>query len=86
MFVQLEVNALHVRHSDLLFKYHFVECSNEKGVQESAMVNGKPDDSTYEFEVAEMFRIDARVRIDLECIIVMGRVFEKAVERIEHFV
>lgn len=50
------------------------------------MVDGKPDDSTYEFEVAEMFRIDARVRIDLECIIVMGRVFEEAVERIEHFV
>ena len=33
-----------------------------------------------------MFRVDARVRIDLKSIVVVGRVFEKAVERIEHFV
>ena len=33
-----------------------------------------------------MFRVDARVRIDLKGIVVVGRVFEKAVERIKHFV
>lgn len=32
-----------------------------------------------------MFRVDARVRIDLKGIVVVGRVFKKAVERIKHF-
>ena len=50
------------------------------------MEDGQADHSSDEFEIVQMFGIDARVRIDLKSIVVVGRVFEKAVERIEHFV
>jgi hypothetical protein len=33
-----------------------------------------------------MFWIDARMRVDLKCIVVMRGVFEQAIKRIEHFV
>ena len=50
------------------------------------MKDGQADYSSYEFEVVQVFRIDARVRIDLKGIVVVGRILEKAVERIKHFV
>lgn len=50
------------------------------------MEDGETNNSTDEFEVVEMFRVDAGVRINLEGIIVVGGVLEQAIERIEHFV
>ena len=40
------------------------------------MEDGQTDDSSDEFKVIEMLWIDARVRIDLQGVIVMSRVFE----------
>jgi len=50
------------------------------------MEDGQTDDATDEFEVVEMFGVDAGMRIDLKGVIIMSGVFEQAVERIEHFV
>lgn len=50
------------------------------------MEDSQADYPADKFEVVEVFRIDARVRIDLKGVIVVSRVFEQTVERIEHFV
>jgi hypothetical protein len=50
------------------------------------MEDSQTDHSADELEVVEMFGVHARVGINLQGIIIVGGVFEKAVERIEHFV
>ena len=50
------------------------------------MEDGKANNTTDEFEVSQMLRIDARVRVDLERIVVVRRVLEKTVEGVEHLV
>ena len=40
------------------------------------MENGKTNNTPYEFEVVEVFRVDAGVRVDLKGIVVMCGVFE----------
>ena len=50
------------------------------------MEDAQAQTTTYELEVIEMLRIDAGCRIDLQRIVVVRRVFEKAVERVKHFV
>ena len=50
------------------------------------MENRKADHSPDEFEVVQMFWVDAGVWVDLQGIIVMCWVFEQTVEGIEHFV
>ena len=50
------------------------------------MENRQTDNATDELEVVEMLRVDARVGINLQGIIIVGGVFEKAVEWVEHFV
>ena len=40
------------------------------------MENTETDTSSNEFEVIEMLRVDTRVGIDLESVIIVGRVFE----------
>lgn len=49
------------------------------------MENCQADHATNEFEVVEMFGVDARMRIDLESVVVVRRVFEQTVKGIEHF-
>jgi hypothetical protein len=49
------------------------------------MEDGKANDATNEFEVVEMFGVDARMWIDLKGVIIVGGVFKQAVEGIEHF-
>lgn len=70
----------------LLSEHHLVESSNEEGVEEATVEDGQTNDSPNEFEVIEMFRVNAGVRVDLEGVVVVRRVFEEAVERVEHFV
>ena len=48
------------------------------------MEDGQPNDATNEFEVVEMFGVNAGVWIDLKGVIIVGGVFKEAVERIEH--
>jgi len=50
------------------------------------MKDGETDNTTDEFEVAKMFRVDTGVRVDLKSVVVVSRVFEETVERVEHFV
>jgi len=49
------------------------------------MEDSKADNSADKLEVVQMFRIDARMGIDLEGVIVMCRVFKQTVEWVEHF-
>lgn len=48
------------------------------------MENGQTHHPANEFEVIEMLGIDPRMRIDLQCIIVVRRIFKQAIERIKH--
>lgn len=50
------------------------------------MEDRKTDNTADELEVIEMLRVDTGVRINLQGIIIMGGIFEKAVEGVEHFV
>ena len=50
------------------------------------MENSKTDDTANKLEVVQVLRVNARVRVDLESIVVVRRVFEQAIEGIEHFV
>lgn len=49
------------------------------------MENGQPHHTADELEVVQMLRVDARVRVDLQGIIIVGRVLEQTVEGVEHF-
>ena len=50
------------------------------------MEDGQPNNSPNKFEVIQMFRIDARMRVDLEGVVIVSGIFEKAIKWIEHFV
>jgi hypothetical protein len=49
------------------------------------MEDGEANDAADKFEVVEMFRVDARVWIDLKGVIIVSGVFKQAIEGIEHF-
>ena len=67
-------------------QHHLIQRSNKEGIQESAVEDRKTYHTADEFEVVEMLWVDARVRVDLEGIVVVRRVLEQTVERIEHLV
>lgn len=48
------------------------------------MEDAKTQAATNELEVIQMLRIDARRRVNLKRIVIVRRILEKAVERIEH--
>ena len=50
------------------------------------MEDSQTDHTADELEVVEMLGVNARVRINLQGIIIVGGVFEETVEGIEHFV
>jgi len=74
--MEVRINTLHIGNGDLFANHHFIEGDNEESIQESAMENGQSDDTTDESEVVQMLRIDTRVRVDLQCVIVVSRVLE----------
>ncbi len=84
--VEIGIHALHVGEDDRLAQDHLVQGSDEEGVQEAPVEDGKAHHAADEFEVIKMLGVDARVRIDLQGIVVVRRVLEETVERIEHFV
>ena len=49
------------------------------------MEDSQTQASTNKLEVVQMLGVDARGRIDLKGIVVMGWVFKETVEGIEHF-
>jgi hypothetical protein len=42
--------------------------------------------TTDKFEIIEMLRVYSRCRIDLKRVVIVGRIFEQTVERVEHLV
>lgn len=50
------------------------------------MENGEADDPPNEFKVVQMARVNTGVRVDLERVVVVCRVFEKTIEGVKHFV
>lgn len=84
--MKLCVHTLQVGQSDFLAENHFVEADNEVSVQESAMEDAQPEATTDELEVVQMLWIDSGRWVDLESVVVVCRIFEKTVERVEHLV
>ena len=50
------------------------------------MEDGQADNTADKLEVIEVLWVDTRMGINLQGIIIVGGVFEKAVEGVEHFV
>ena len=48
------------------------------------MKDSKANDTTNEFEVIEVLGVNARMRVNLQSIIVVRRILEETVERIKH--
>lgn len=82
--MQLRVDTLKVGESDLLAKNHLVEADNEVCIQEPTMEDTKSKASSDELEVVQMLRVNTRRRVDLQGIVVVGGVFEQAIEGVEH--
>lgn len=84
--MQILIHTFHILKTDLLPQHHLVESSNEEGIQETTVEDSQTNHSADELEVIEMLGVHARVGINLQGIIIVGRVFEETVEGIEHFV
>jgi hypothetical protein len=84
--VKLSVNTLQVGQRNLLFQNHLVERDDKVGVQETPVEDTQTEDSADELEVVQVFRVDSRVGVDLEGVVVVGRVLEQTVEGVEHLV
>ena len=71
--------------SDQFAEHHFVEGPNEEPVKELAVVDGHAGYAPDELEVGDVLLVaHARVWVDLQRIVVRGRVLEEAVVRVEH--
>jgi len=84
--VELGIDTLHVGQGDSLLQDHLVECTNEECIQEASVEDSQTNNTTNELEVSKMLGVDARVWVNLEGVVVVGRVFEQTVEWVEHFV
>lgn len=63
--MEILVDTFHILNGNLFSEHHFVKCANEERVQETAMEDCKSDNSSNEFEVIQMFRVDSRMRVYL---------------------
>lgn len=82
--VEFGIDTFHVLEVDFLLEYHLVESANEERVEESPVEDGKAYNSSNELEVPKMLRVDTRMWVDLEGVVVVRAVFEQTVKRIEH--
>ena len=78
------INSFHIVQSHRLPEDHLIKSANEKCIKKAPMENRKPYDSADELKVVEMFGVDSGVRIYLKGVVIMRRVFEQTVERVEH--
>lgn len=69
--MQFGVDTLQVHESHLLLQDHLVEGSDEVGIQEPAVEDAQTQTATDELEVVQMFRVDARGRVDLKSVVVV---------------
>ena len=84
--VQFGVHALKIRQCDFLLQYHFMERNDKVSVKESSVENAQAKNPSDELEIVEMLRVYAGSGIDLQRVVVMCRIFEKAIKRVEHLV
>jgi hypothetical protein len=63
--VKIFVNTLHVLERNLLSKHHLVERTNEERIEETAMENGKSDDSSNKLEIVEVLGVHTGMGINL---------------------
>jgi hypothetical protein len=82
--MEISIDTLHILEGHLLPENHLVEGSNEKCVQKAAVENRQTNNSANKLEVVQMLRIDARMGIDLQRVVVVRRVLEQTVEGVEH--
>lgn len=83
--MEIFVDSFHVLKSDLLSEHHLVERANEKRIQKSSVENRKANNSPDELEIVQVLWVDAGVRVNLQCVIIVCRVLKETIERIEHF-
>lgn len=74
--MEISIYTLHVLQRHLLSQHHLVESANEEGVQKAAVENGEADNSTNKLEIVQMLGVNAGVGVDLEGVVVVGRVLE----------
>lgn len=74
--MKLSIDTLKIREGDLLFQDHFVEANNEVGIQEPSMENSEAQAASNELEIVKMLRVYPRGWVNLECIVVVGGIFE----------
>lgn len=84
--MEFSINGLKVRECDLLPQNHLVEADDKVCIEETSVEDAKAKTAPDKLEVIQMFRINARRRVDLERVIVMRRIFEQAIEWVEHLV
>ena len=60
------IYTLEVGDGNLFTENHLVEAWNEKGIEETSVEDGHPDDASDKFEVGEMLWIDVGRGVDLE--------------------
>lgn len=82
--MQFRVHALQIRKRNLFLQDHLVETHDKVRIQESSVEDTQTQATTDKLEIVQVFGVDARCRVDLERIIVVGRVFEEAVEWVKH--
>ena len=83
---ELGVERLQIVHGQWFAQHSLVEGQTEAIVDELAVIEGHGDEATDEAKVEQMIRIDRRGRIDLQIVIVLVRVFEETIHRIQRLV
>lgn len=84
--MEIFIDTLHILEGNLLAQHHLVEGPDEERIEEATVEDRQTDDSANELKVVKMLGVNTGVGINLEGIIIVGGVFEEAVEGIEHFV
>jgi len=69
--MEISVDSLHICQGHLLSENHLVECPDKESIKESPMEDSKPNHTPNKPEEIQMLRVDARMRVDLEGIVVM---------------
>ena len=84
--MQLGIDTLQIRDGHFLLEDHLVERCDEISIQESSVEDTETQAAPDEREVVQVLRVDTRRRVDLQRVVVVRRVLEQTVERVEHLV
>lgn len=84
--MKLCIDTLQIRKSHLFLQNHLVKANNKVRVQETAVEDAESKTTSDELEIVKMLWVHPRRGVDLQSVVVVRRIFEEAVERVEHFV